>query len=79
MKGLLQIWARKSKIMTRLSQAQVRGFKGVRITMSGSTQPGWETPPVAEPAFKGAPNTSEIPGKGRGLYETGKADRLKIC
>lgn len=46
--------------------------------MSGSTQPGWETPPVAKPAFKGAPNTSEIPGNGRRLHKTGKADRIKV-
>lgn len=29
--------------------------------MSGSTQPAWETPLEAKPAFKGAPNSSQIP------------------
>lgn len=65
--------------MMGLSQPQVRSFKGVRITMPGSSQVRLGDSSVAEPAFKGAPSTSEMLEKGRGLCEPGTADKLKIC
>lgn len=52
--------------MTWLSQAQVLSFKGMMITMS-CLYPDRLGSQVAKPAFRGAPNTSEIQKKRQGI------------